>query len=357
MTTPDTAYPYFAHALAGQHDITDSYLALGDVPDTVGISSANEDQFVAMIRAVIDNQTPGVVPVTATAASAITRAAALYHQNHIAAVDGTDAISTMQFVTDTVYAAGVVLVTPQTHLTPRVHVTRTQATHTQPSPTATWTEAITKWAEHLRGAREQEHSWVNTFREYHERRIALDWLNESEPHYVLIDGPVATQNMLTQNEARTLMHDLLATGRAIGFIKNLSANPLLYAVGHALRPGEAFIVREWSNILSDRFQTRQQHISDWILQNANDLVRVIYKIGQRAFAMETTAANIDLGLAILMHDNQGSQQHDIPMLLQIADAHVRTNFNGARARDEVIARYAANDPSRLVSLTSERSFR
>ena len=116
-------------------------------------------------------------------------------------------------------------------------------------------------------------------------------------------------------------------------------------------------MRSWSNILSDRFKVRQGHISRWVDNNACQLVRVIYRIGQRAFGMETTARNVPLGLAILQYDNQGPLDHDVPMLLQIADQAVRTKFNGGRARDEVIARYTVNNPSRLLGLTNERSLR
>ena len=209
----------------------------------------------------------------------------------------------------------------------------------------------------MRSAREQEHSWINTFREYHEREMALEWLNEAEDQIVLIDGPIATQNMLTQDSARGLLQQILDMRRSIGFIKTLSANPLLSAIGYALEPGEAFILPNWSNILSDRFRVRQSHISKWVEGNAGQLVRVVYRIGQRAFGMETTAGNIPLGLAILQHDNQGPRDHDIPMLLQFADQAVRTKFNGGRARDEVIARYSVNNPSRLLSLANERSLR
>ena len=360
MTTSSGQYPYFAHALSGRQDITDSYEVLGDLPDRVGVSTQNEDAFIANIRSIIDNDAGGTSDIARIAARAIPQAKSLYHSNLIAAVDGTDAISTMRFVTDTIYAVGVVLVTPQTHLNPRAYVTRTQATHlaptTQPA-TVTWERAIEQWAEYLRSARDQEHSWINTFREYHEREMALEWLAEAEDHIVLIDGPIATQNMLTQDSARGLLKQVLDTKRAIGFIKTLSANPLLNAIGYALEPGEAFVLLSWSNILSDRFSVRQGHISKWVDDNASQLVRVIYRVGQRAFGMETIAGNIPLGLAILEHDNQGPKDHDIPMLLQIADQGVRTKFNGSRARDEVLARYSVDNPSRLLSLTNERSLR
>ena len=360
MTTPSQQPAYFAEALRGRENITDSYEVLGDLPARVGVSTQNEDVFIANIRHIIDNDTDGTSDIVAIAARAASRAEQLYHSNRIAAVDGTDAVATMQFVTDTVYAAGVVLVTPQTHMNPRAYVTRTQAHHEAPTtttPTSSWEQAIARWAEYLRAAREQEDSWVNTFREYHEREMALEWLTEAEDHVVLIDGPIATQNMLTQDSARGLLKQVLDTERAIGFIKTLSANPLLDAIGYALEPGKAFVLPSWSNILSDRFRVRQGHISRWVDDNATQLVRVIYRVGQRAFGMETTSENIPLGLAVLEHDNQGPRDHDIPMLLQIADQAARTKFNGSRARDEVIARYSVDNPSRLLTLTNERSLR
>ena len=58
--------------------------------------------------------------------------------------------------------------------------------------------------------------------------------------------------------------------RAIGFIKNLSANPLLSAIGYALRPGEVFVMHTWAAVLSKRFGERQQNISQWITNNAGE---------------------------------------------------------------------------------------
>ena len=64
-----------------------------------------------------------------------------------------------------------------------------------------------------------------------------------------------------------------------------------------------------------------------------------------------------LALAILQHDPGGPADHNIPMLLQIADAHVRSRFNGQTARDETLARFSINDPERFTALTNERHLR
>ena len=359
MTTSSQSGRYFADALAGRQDITDTYVVLGDLPQLMGISSQNEDQFVASIRRLIETQAGGTAQIRDQAATSVTDAARLYHSNLIAAVDGTDALSSARFASDTLYAAGVILVTPQTQHRPRAHVARTHATHLTPSQNlgTSWMQAIQDWEEYLRGARQQEHSWTNTFQEYEEREVAYRWLQDNDQHVVLLDGPILTQNMLTQEQAHTLLNDLVSSERAIGFIENLSANPLLSAIGYALRPGEVFVMHTWSAVLSHRFGDRQQSISQWITNNASNVIRAVYKVNQKAFGIECVAHQLPLALAILQHDNTGPSDHDIPMLLQIADNHVRTTFNGARARDELIARFSADDPTGFLALTNERSIR
>ena len=359
MTTGDSPGRYFADALDGRQDITDSYVVLGDIPELVGISTQNEDQFVANIRKLIDTEAGGTDLIATVAAPSTSEANDLYHRNLIAAVDGTDAVSSLRFASDTIYAAGVVLVTPQTQHRPKAHVARTRASHLTPAQNIgkTWEQAIKEWEQYLRGARQEEHSWINTFREYEEREVAYEWLQEDEDSIVLIDGPILTQNMLTQDRARDLLFDLVNDGRAIGFIKELSANPLLSAIGHALQPSEVFVMRQWATILSERFGRRQQNISRWIAANAKEVVRAVYKVNRKAFAIECIADRLPLALAILEYDNDGAMDHDIPMLLQIADGHVRAMFNGTRARDEIIARFSAADPSRFLALTNERRLR
>ncbi len=131
MTNQNQTGRYFADALAGRLDITDSYLVLGDIPELVGVSSQNEDQLVAAIRSMIDAEPGGISQISVTASLSTQQAKGLYHENRIAAVDGTDAVSSLRFASDTIYAAGVVLVTPQTQHRPQAHVTRTSTQTTQ----------------------------------------------------------------------------------------------------------------------------------------------------------------------------------------------------------------------------------
>ena len=193
------------------------------------------------VRRLLVGSGGGISKISDLAEPSLEDARDLYQADRIAAFDGTNAISPLRFVSDTLYAAGVVAVTPRSQHQPRARVTRTRASSYAATEdfSKTWEDKVREWGEYLRGAREEEMSWVNTFREYEERELANEWLQEDEERIALIDGPVLTQNLLSQVTARDLLEEMIDTRRVIGFIKDLSANPLLVAIGCALEPGEA----------------------------------------------------------------------------------------------------------------------
>ena len=359
MASIHSSGSYFGDAYRNRRDITDSHLALGDIPDLVGISVENEEGIIRAVRRLLVEDGGGISKVSDLAGPSLDDARDLYEEDRIAAVDGTDSISPIRFVSDTLYAAGVVAVTPRSQHQPQARVTRTRASSYASTEdfSKSWDDKVREWGEYLRGAREEEISWVNTFREYEERELAYKWLKGSGKRVALIDGPVLTQNLLTQVTAQDLLDKIVGTRRVIGFIKDLSANPLLVAIGCALEPGEAFVLTHWPTLLSERFRNRQTAISSWIEGHAGDVVRAIYKLNRRAYGIECLRAQIPLAFAILKHDPGGSAGHDIPMLLQIADSHVRSHFNGAYARDETLARHSLRDPERFLELTNERNLR
>ena len=353
---------YFGDAVSNALDITDRYLALGDLPALAGVSDENDRAVVDAIRDLLKSDGGGFVSVSKLSAQARTQAESLYRENRIAAVDGTDAISPLAFVSDTLYAAAVVVVRPQGPEVAQVKVTRTRASsfvaeQVRSDHQGSWSDTLKAWALYLQGARDHELSWVNTFREYQERDVIQSLLYGDLNTYVLVDGPVITQNMLTQKIAQDLLGQILASGRAIGFIKNLAANPLLVAIGRALRSGEAFILRDWKNILSERFRVRQAAVAAWIDRQPDALIRVVYKRGRKAYCVECSDSALPLAFGILEHDGTGPSEHDIPMLLALADSHVRSQFRGAEARDQVLARAAIGDLDRFLDLTHERTLR
>ena len=153
-----------------------------------------------------------------------------------------------------------------------------------------------------------------------------------------------------------MLDDSVATRQVIGFIKDLRES---FTGRHPYGASgcEAFVLEHWSSLLSERFRHGQDVIASWVADQARDVVRAIYKKDRRAYGIECTKDRIPLALAILEHDPGGSDAHDIPMLLQIADTHVRSRFRGAAARGEVLARYSIDNPREFLSLADERILR
>ena len=349
---------YFQNAFDNRVDITNKYLAIGNIPGLLDLSTSDDETIVAAIRTAL-TEFGGLGKCTELAQDAAETAAELYRRDRIAAIDGTNSISPTRLITETVYAVGVVAVTPQSRNTPRSKATSTNARprFSTADNKATLDEKLKIWARKLDRAREDEESWTSTFREYEERELATELLEANRVDTVLIDGPILTQNLLSQAEGRKLLKRLTANGSAIGYIKDLSANARLKAIGFALNAGETFTIRNWKTMLTDRFQTGQKSIAEWVQNHGNEMVRVVYKRSRKAYCVECRADKIGLAFSILEHDCVGPTDHDIPLLLHVADSQVRQIFQGDQARDELIARYAANKPNRLIELIPERDLR
>ena len=349
---------YFRDAYENRVDITDRYLAIGDVPELLRLSPDDDRTIIKAVRDAL-TRAGGFDKCTKLAEPEMAKARALYLNDRIAAIDGTSSISPTRLVTETVYGAGVVAVSPGSHNRPRTKATTTRAAAELDTAEdhLALAKKIKSWAKRLQGAREDESSWTGTFREYEERELAAELLESGRMDTVLIDGPILTQNLLSQAEGRNLLKRLTERGQAIGFIKDLSANPIIKTIGLALERDETYTVPNWKELLSERFQTGQGSIARWVEEHAERLVRVVYKRRRRAYCVECRADRINLAFSILAHDCVGPTDHDIPLLLHVADSQVRRIFQGDQARDELIARYAWNEPNRLVELIAERELR
>ena len=134
---------------------------MGGIPQLVGLSAEADDRIIALMRDLLDEQYQGILNLSQLAQPALPQATDIYRDNLIAAVDGTDAISPLRFVSDTLYATGVVRVTPASVHEPSASVTRTRAASYNPANNTgrPWNETIQEWAEYLRSARDSEISW------------------------------------------------------------------------------------------------------------------------------------------------------------------------------------------------------
>ena len=155
MTNMPSSDSYFRDAYQNRLEITDSYLALGDIPDLAGVSVENEKGIIQDVRRLLEQDGGGISNISNLAQSLRQEARDLYQEDRIVAIDGTDAISPLRFVSDTLYAAGIVAVTPRSRHQPRARVTRTRASSYVSTQdfTMTWEDNIRIWGEYLRGGK------------------------------------------------------------------------------------------------------------------------------------------------------------------------------------------------------------
>src|SRR5262249_7518953 len=109
------------------------------------------------------------------------------------AVDGTPATPHLRYSSMQMVAVAVMGLSYATLHRPETFLTRSLPTSTLPlSEDITNKEAFLQWVGEL-DVTESNQSWPTTFREYVEREYAI----RTAPPFVIIDGPLITQNLLT----------------------------------------------------------------------------------------------------------------------------------------------------------------
>jgi hypothetical protein len=270
---------------------------------------------------------------------------------HIAAVDGTNAIAPTESMSKTVYATAVISTTSQTLHDPRISLTES---HRQ-IPRLAKDEDFFKFIQRLDDWVDQDYSWVRTFREYCERKEAMRLIDEQDTQLVLVDGPLYTQNLLTQLTARRGILDEMQnhSGRLIGFIKNLHSSKIMHLAGMALQPDEYWTVSNWRNVLLSRFKNDKTK-TQWINSARSDWVRTIYRKTAKAFAFECHPSLVNTGVALIMSPVACATiiNHEIPFLLHCADRIIQARVDAVAKSKNLISAspYYAN-------LANERVFR
>lgn len=278
-------------------------------------------------------------------------------QGAIAAVDGTDRLPAMNFATTSFYAAGVAWVTSAERGTPRIHLTSTTAQlGLEPSDA----EGLDMWA--LSDAMEEasrEGSWSTTFREYQERACARDLPSHVET--CLIDGPLFTQNLMTQQHGRDLLGQLVSQERRyIGVIKGLDGSwPLCRWAAQALEQGEVYVLCSIQQAFTTRFNRDggSHPAAPWMGLHAPSYVRCVYRPGQKAFAFECAASDVEYAIALLREDASKQKGHEMPRLLQIVDAYCRHSRNSTQVKTRLLDQVRRHDRHMAEDLTDERNSR
>lgn len=188
-----------------------------------------------------------------------------------------------------------------------------------------------------------DRSWPNTFREYKEREYAVD----CEHFSIIVDGPILTQNLVTQAEGEKLTEKLLKSGKnVVGVIKNLSAStPLEQWIGRVLKDGEAFVISDCKTLLSQRNKAWGQSRSkaQWMNNVAAKYCRGVYRPGNptgvksKFFGFECRIDQLPWAIATLYKERSQVIGHEIPFLLD----HIDAQLDAAHDRGSVQKRLEA----------------
>jgi hypothetical protein len=272
----------------------------------------------------------------------------------LAAVDGTDRLSPISFPATQLYVAGVSWATTLTRSDPTMYYTSTTADLRKASSNDE--DDLWKLAEEIDRATKHA-SWNDTIREFCERETALNLPDTVET--VLIDGPIFTQNLMTQVEGRELMRRLVMDKRRryIGVIKELKGSWALSRwAADALKPGEVYVLASIQDAFTERFESTNE-IGEWLRQNTSTYVRSVYCPGHKSYAFECALEDLPYAVNLLRMDASPQINHETPRLLGLVDAACRRSNNSNQIRNLLISQVQQRNHSMAANLSDERNSR
>lgn len=342
----------FALARKNARDISDRfYEDLGQAPEDIATLESADRSILEAVRSAAES-TPSFGSfrsISDLAGPFLETADRVYRNAEVVALDGSNAMQSQDFISGSHVCIAVVEVSPRGK---RQHISLTSTTATNTD----WSiKDLTALTDRLEQERDKQQSWISTFREWCVRKRAIELLPDFP--VVLIDGPVFTQNMLTQKETDD---DRLALANApnhvLGFIKELSANPIMHVIGCTLREGECFLYQDYRSFLIEKRFKQLQSVGDWVRSYMGDWTRVVYRLRHRAFGIECREKDIGLALAVATIDASMKIGHEIPCLLELADQAVRRIGQDGRIGEMALSR-GLRDLDQIFNLSNERNFR
>jgi hypothetical protein len=281
----------------------------------------------------------------------IVEAQRLLASKSVVAIDGTPATNTIHMGSTTAACFAVTHCSGREGGEPAItvsHVVERRRWRGDEPP-----ETLDELVAELSQSRDAEVSWTTTLREHLERSHALV---ECAGYPVrIIDGPLFTQNLLSQVEGRALLSQLVADPALhIGVIKDVGdAHGLTRLCAMALRPREVF-VHPIRMLLDQRF-SQQRKVAGFVEEIIGGaFVRGVYQPRRKAFAFECRADRVPLVLALLRESAGSALNQETPFLLNLADAFIRAQFNA----DENTRRFLVGVPGDYAhKIFPEREFR
>ncbi len=356
----------FSQILRNEFDITDTYWHpdMGGLVSELIKATQTINPWIPGLRQIMQKNQPKtgeeIVSPALLKQQDWEKEAQWFWDNHkkgnIAAIDGTIIFPHTKFILTQVFAVGVGVYNSAGNTETNLTATRTVANFVKPPPGIPTFPQIKVAIEQTK-VLTQDKSWSHTWREYRERIAAIN----THEKIIYIDGPIITQNLVTQQHGRQIMRDLHNTGKlCIGVIKDIrTSQQTLRWFSRALEDNEVFLITNLKNLVIERLE-------DWgddpdIISFLDDVaayyVRGIYKPGKKVFGFECPLKEIPKALAMLFQDCNGVVGHEIPYMLDKVDCDVRGKFRPNEAEQYLYGKLAEHYPGQTWDEMNERFMR
>ncbi|TFI55507.1 hypothetical protein BLD44_002905 [Mastigocladus laminosus UU774] len=355
-TPPDEGV--FDSALANQRPVSETFFLDFSADQTIAQNLHQSDEVVQhRIRQLMEDansRTQFLFDFQTYGNNVDQQVAADLGSGAIVAIDSTDVLPVTDLMNTSFYAVGVGCITTQNRHNPEVVLTTTNTRYARPDEIAVNDSDLFSLCDELDNIRQTKGSWATTFREYQEREIAIDCKQET----VLLDGPVFTQNLITQHSGRELYSRMMQTGkRFIGVIKNLGSSWAISKwTAMSLQRGEGFVLCPIQEQYQRRFGDNRS-INQWIGSLSGQYVRVVYRPAEKAFAFECALADLSYAVSLLRQDASPTINHEIPLLLETVDWHLRGSNNSQAIKHSFISEIQRNNYRMGVDITNEGNYR
>lgn len=360
MNGQDSFQP-FKTALANASDVSDQWFVdFGGMPRKIEMLSEREEETRTRVRSFfrpgesVTGDGPRLWTIRSLAKRDLDKANKLLDQGCVAAVDGTDVMQPVSFQLSSAYACAVACLTRRSLHTPKYVLTETSTRYADPSQLHSDDE-LWRLCNELDAMRD-EGAWSKAFREYQERRLAID---AGHP-VTIIDGPIFTDNLATQADGRALLDELCSCKNRvfIGVIKELASSwAVSRFVGHALNKGEVAVIGPLRKRFYERFRDNRA-VHPWVdNQMSKEFVRAVYCPGEKTFGFECRERDLHLAMAILEADRSPTLHHETPLLLELVDAKLRGLNESGAVRLAILSRAQRTNWHMGIDAIDERELR
>lgn len=346
----------FSTALENAKDCSEVYSEA--LLDAIDIERSRESEIgvLSLVREIVEGREPAMSyqQIDEVMAPHSGWAESVLDAGDVAAVDGTFIYEPIEQMNTTSVAVASSWMTRRDSNDPAIRTTKTSVTYTTIGKDLSKSNLI-EMCEELDRVR-HDPSWQRTFREHCERLCAIDC---GKP-WTVIDGPIFTQNLVTQENGRQLLDAMcqMPNRNWLGVIKDVrTAQSVCKFIAFTLNPGEVCVVDSVKSSFVERFK-RHDGTKDWVNTLMDgDYVRVVYRPNNKAFAFECKMQDVPKSLAILMSDASQTMDHELPVLLELVDAKLRASYQSGALREDLITRIKNKSYRMGIDISDERGLR